>query len=320
MRLSFYVATLITLIAFNTQAATRSETIGVLDSMTSNWPQANLRVWLNDGEQQIQLGSKVEYHFQADQDAYLTVLHVDTLGQGTLLFPSGLETGNQLQAGVKRTFPGQREGFDLNATEPQGAENVYVIAAKHAITPEELGISIAPDEMKSLDESATMRFAKQLKSVVSGRPAGSVAVARIDQQIVEYTAGTLTRSIRRQKIEAPHKQPEIPLHLSFELDSSELGPAAKSQLDALGKAMRDSPGLYNQIELDGHTCDLGPDEFNLQLSRDRAGAAKQYLISNFGVSPSSVATKGLGESQPASSGTSESARKDNRRVVLKVGE
>ena len=160
MRLSFYVATLITLIAFNTQAATRSETIGVLDSMTSNWPQANLRVWLNDGEQQIQLGSKVEYHFQADQDAYLTVLHVDTLGQGTLLFPSGLETGNQLQAGVKRTFPGQREGFDLNATEPQGAENVYVIAAKHAITPEELGISIAPDEMKSLDESATMRFAK----------------------------------------------------------------------------------------------------------------------------------------------------------------
>jgi outer membrane protein OmpA-like peptidoglycan-associated protein len=261
------------------------------------------------------------YHFQAAKDAYLTVLHVDTNGNGTLLLPSGLGSDNRLRAGVERTFPGELDDLALNASGPQGAEAVYVIAAKQAISPEQLGVKISPGELKSLDATATLALAERLRDVVGGLPGGSVAIARIDQEVtakVEHTAERITRSIHRQKVESPLLNPEIPFHLGFEFNSSRLAPDAKAQLDELGKAMKASPDQFAKIRLKGHTCDIGTDEANLKLSQDRAEAAKRYLVSAWGIPPTAVTTTGLGESDPATPGTSEAARADNRRVVLEV--
>jgi outer membrane protein OmpA-like peptidoglycan-associated protein len=322
MWLNLVLATLIALASFSAQAAPiRADTVQVLDSLSSNWPEANLRAWVNDGEEQIPLGSQIVYHFQAEKDAYLTVLYVDTEGSGTLLFPSGIGSDNRLRAGVERTFPGELEDLSLSATGPQGAEAVYVIAAKREISPAELGVSVSPGQMESLDEAATLAFAQRLRDVVGGMPAGSVAIARIDQQItarVEHTAEKITRSIHRQKAEDPLVNPEIPFHLGFEYGSSALAPDAKVQLDELGKAMKASPEQFQQIKLEGHTCDIGTEEHNRQLSRDRAEAAKSYLVNNWEIAPSTVTAVGLGESEPATPGTSDAARRDNRRVVLEV--
>jgi outer membrane protein OmpA-like peptidoglycan-associated protein len=41
-------------------------------------------------------------------------------------------------------------------------------------------------------------------------------------------------------------------------------------------------------------------------------------VNNWEIAPSSVTAVGLGESDPATPGTSEAARRDNRRVVLEV--
>jgi len=322
MWLNLVLATLIALASFSAQAApTRADTVRVLDSLSSNWPEANLRARVNEGEAQIPLGSQIVYHFQAEKDAYLTVLYVDTEGNGTLLIPSGIGSDNRLRAGVERAFPGEREDLALSATGPQGAEAVYVIAAKREISPAELGVSVSPGQVKSLDGAATLALAQRLRDVVGGMPGGSVAIARIDQQItarVEHTAEKITRSIHRQKADDPLVNPEIPFHLGFEYDSSRLAPDAKAQLDELGKAMKASPEQFDKIKLEGHTCDIGTAEHNLQLSSDRAEAAKNYLVNNWEIAPSSVTAVGLGESDPATPGTSEAARRDNRRVVLEV--
>ena len=82
--------------------------------------------------------------------------------------------------------------------------------------------------------------------------------------------------------------------------------------------MKASPDQFAEIKLKGHTCDIGPDEVNIQLSRTRAEAAKNYLVSAWGIAPSTVTTMGLGESDPATPGTTDAARADNRRVVLEV--
>jgi len=322
MWLNLVLATSITLISFSAQAGpTRADTVRVLDSLSSNWPEANLRAWVNDGEKQIPLESQIAYHFQAAKDAYLTVLYVDTEGNGTLLFPNGLGSDNRLRAGVERTFPGELEDLALNASGPQGAEAVYVIAAKRAISAEELGVEVSPGEMESLDGKATLALAQRLQDLVGGMPGGSVAVARIDQQItakLEYTAEKITRSIHRQKVESPTLNPELPFHLGFEYGSSKLAPDAKMLLDQLGMAMQAAPDEFAKIKFQGHTCDIGTEEANLKLSSDRAEAAKRYLVSNWGIAPSAVTTTGLGESDPSNPGTSEAARMGNRRVVLEV--
>lgn len=67
------------------------------------------------------------------------------------------------------------------------------------------------------------------------------------------------------------------------------------------------------LKLAGHTDDVGSDQANLKLSKDRAESVKQYLVSK-GANPSRVEATGYGESQPISTNKTALGRQNNRRV------
>ncbi len=67
------------------------------------------------------------------------------------------------------------------------------------------------------------------------------------------------------------------------------------------------------LKLAGHTDNVGSDQANLKLSKDRAESVKQYLVGK-GANPSRVEATGYGESQPISSNKTEKGRQMNRRV------
>ncbi len=80
------------------------------------------------------------------------------------------------------------------------------------------------------------------------------------------------------------------------------------------------PGLMNRhpsITLDvvGHTDDRGSAGGNLELSSERAEAAKSYLV-DLGVSSDRLTTRGAGESEPVDTNTTRDGRARNRRVEL----
>ncbi|MEZ6001206.1 OmpA family protein [Hyphomonas sp.] len=72
-----------------------------------------------------------------------------------------------------------------------------------------------------------------------------------------------------------------------------------------------------KIEIAVHTDSRGSDSYNLQLSRQRADAIRDYMIEH-GVDEAVLTAKGYGESQPVDSGTSAAARARNERTEFVV--
>ncbi len=72
-----------------------------------------------------------------------------------------------------------------------------------------------------------------------------------------------------------------------------------------------------KIEIAEHTDSRGSDSYNLQLSRERAEAIRDYMIEH-GVDEAALTAKGYGESQPVDSGNSAEARDRNERTEFHV--
>lgn len=67
------------------------------------------------------------------------------------------------------------------------------------------------------------------------------------------------------------------------------------------------------LKLGGHTDNVGSDQANMRLSKDRAESVKNYLVSQ-NASSSRIEAVGYGESQPVSSNKTATGRQQNRRV------
>jgi len=101
--------------------------------------------------------------------------------------------------------------------------------------------------------------------------------------------------------------------IQFEFDSSVLKTSSYATLDKLVKELRDAKG---SVKLDGYASSEGTEAYNLNLSKDRANAVKQYLV-NGGVAASSITANGYGEANPVASNATEDGRIQNRRVEIK---
>lgn len=105
--------------------------------------------------------------------------------------------------------------------------------------------------------------------------------------------------------------------VKFEFDSDRLTPPAREILNEVAATLEAYPGV--DVELEGHTDDIGSDAYNLGLSERRANAVKVYLEGR-GVRGKRMTPVGYGESRPVGTNATEAGREDNRRVELKVVE
>ena len=71
------------------------------------------------------------------------------------------------------------------------------------------------------------------------------------------------------------------------------------------------------IEVVGHTDDVGDDDYNLDLSEQRAEAVGAHLV-NAGIDGSKILMIGAGESSPIASNATDEGRAENRRVEVLV--
>lgn len=71
------------------------------------------------------------------------------------------------------------------------------------------------------------------------------------------------------------------------------------------------------IEIGGHTDNVGDDQNNLILSQNRAESVRKYLISK-GITATRIEAKGYGELKPIANNDSEEGRQMNRRTEVKI--
>ena len=98
--------------------------------------------------------------------------------------------------------------------------------------------------------------------------------------------------------------------IQFEFDSYVLKTSSYPTLDKVSQDLRNNNG---SITLAGYASAEGTEAYNLQLSKDRANAVKNYLV-NSGVSANNVNAVGYGEANPVASNATEAGRVQNRRV------
>jgi len=102
----------------------------------------------------------------------------------------------------------------------------------------------------------------------------------------------------------------------FDFDKADLKPMAMEELDKAYEILKDDE---LKIEIQGHACNMGPDDYNQDLSESRAQTVKDYLVGK-GIDEGRLTTMGYGESNPAADNTTEEGRMKNRRVEFKTAD
>lgn len=104
----------------------------------------------------------------------------------------------------------------------------------------------------------------------------------------------------------------IELSVQFEFDRSEVRAEYFDDIRRVADFLNQHDDVV--AELEGHTCNMGEEDYNQGLSERRANAVRQVLIDRFGVSPARVSAAGYGEARPVADNGTLDGRVRNRRV------
>lgn len=109
---------------------------------------------------------------------------------------------------------------------------------------------------------------------------------------------------------------EITKQVDFEFDKAVIVPASYPILDEVVKLLKANPEI-KLLSVEGHTDNVGKDEYNEQLSSLRAAAVVQYLT-NRGIAAKRLKSKGWGTRKPKASNDTDEGRAKNRRVEFHI--
>ena len=102
---------------------------------------------------------------------------------------------------------------------------------------------------------------------------------------------------------------------NFDFGKATLQPSSYQVLDELVAYLVRKDD--ENIEIGGHTDNVGTAQKNLLLSQERANTVRAYLLTK-GIDPSRVTAKGYGYTVPVADNKTESGRAQNRRTEVKV--
>lgn len=108
---------------------------------------------------------------------------------------------------------------------------------------------------------------------------------------------------------------EVSVQFGFDRDT--LTKEAQEQLDQLAAQKPANGGRYF-LAIEGFTDHIGPADYNFALSKRRSDRVVQYLVAKHDFPIYRIYNVGLGEEKPAVDGKDAAARKQNRRVALRM--
>lgn len=106
----------------------------------------------------------------------------------------------------------------------------------------------------------------------------------------------------------------VRLEVNFAFDSAEIRPDESGDLARFAEFIRKYPEKISTVEIAGHTCNIGPADYNQSLSQRRAESVVKYLIDKHSVDQALLKAKGYGMTKPIASNETPEGREQNRRV------
>jgi outer membrane protein OmpA-like peptidoglycan-associated protein len=158
---------------------------------------------------------------------------------------------------------------------------------------------------KNLIEALTPAPADESEAEVRTR---SISVRR-DTPTAKPGEGAI-KSVAR----APEKKASASLLITFETNSADLTPRAKSSLDVVAKALQADKLAEFKFSIEGHADPRGGSEQNQQLSQARAESVVNYLASQHSIDRGRLKPVGKGSTELAN--TQRPDAPENRRVTI----
>jgi outer membrane protein OmpA-like peptidoglycan-associated protein/Mg-chelatase subunit ChlD len=123
--------------------------------------------------------------------------------------------------------------------------------------------------------------------------------------------------ILSQKISLIEKNRKIVInnHILFEFNKYQINTKYDSTCERINKLLKMRPSI--EISIEGHTDDIGSDEYNQKLSEQRSESLKEYLVKR-GIAEERIKTIGYGKSRPIAPNDTEEGRKMNRRIEIVI--
>ena len=131
--------------------------------------------------------------------------------------------------------------------------------------------------------------------------------------IDEVSAEPVRIDVYLQPVKAGHSF--VLNNIFFDTDEYTLNDLSTVELYKLNAFLVINPDI--SIMICGHTDDVGTEDYNQVLSKNRAAAVYTFLV-ELGIDPSRLRYKGFGKSQPISENDTEEGRAENRRTEILI--
>lgn len=119
--------------------------------------------------------------------------------------------------------------------------------------------------------------------------------------------------VANELLDSINKDGYVSLQINFATGKATINADSFAQLDQVAAALKQQAAL--NLEIGGHTDNVGTVEANLALSDARAKSVMKYLTDK-GTPSTRVTAKGYGQTKPVADNRTEEGRAKNRRVEL----
>lgn len=113
----------------------------------------------------------------------------------------------------------------------------------------------------------------------------------------------------------PNEDDAITGRIFFDFAQATLREESNRTLDEIAEYMEIHPRV--RIEIQGHTDNIGAEDYNQKLSDNRSQAVMQALLQR-GIDPKRLRARGFGMSQPVATNDTEEGRQKNRRTQFVI--
>jgi outer membrane protein OmpA-like peptidoglycan-associated protein len=223
-----------------------------------------------------------------------------------------------------RIFSGLSFSFDLLASKRKAEKDKQFKDAEERVTLERKNVQLqrAADSLARKTKEDSLEMERQrIAREEERRRADSLAALKAQQDSIALAEARHKLEIEKSKRSDAEKQLlSTGLLLLdavyFESGKTEISINSRPYLNIIGKMLLKYPKL--QLEVQGHTDNVGRYESNMRLSQARAESVQMYLIRVAPDLSGRLVAHGYGPTQPKEDNKTANGRKVNRRVEIQV--
>ena len=137
----------------------------------------------------------------------------------------------------------------------------------------------------------------------------------IEELIIKHIPKEVVKEVVVEKPVEVKQSHWVLVGVNFEFNKARLTPESYPILFYAVQNLNENPDT--KVEIQGHTDNIGSEQYNMKLSEERAQTVRDYLVAK-GIDPSRLTVKGYGESMPVADNSTPEGRSLNRRIEFKV--